>query len=523
MESYFEKMKHMKYIKYTLGLFLAATLQANAQGFSLAAMEQLKMQRLWLNSQNASGMVFDDATAFSNVHANYNLQNGNFHRPQEGKKESTIGVSSEGFMNLKNALVWGSFSFQQKNLTDAGYNASITDPFRGMPYYIIDEHQSNWRNQYYDLRFRASTPLMNNRWALGVEGIYQASLAAKQRDPRVDTRFYTLKIVPGISYQMNDAHRIGLSLRYESIKEDSRMENENSDVDQKYYILYGLGTAVQGIGSGRVTNYYGDRIGGALQYNFQSPTWNVLLEGSYDIRSEIVEQSFTSPKKDAGVKEKTLRFSGTAYQQGENYSHYLKASYTNRQMDGIQYISKYDNTESLDGWEVLYKSIRSTYDTQIASLDYALMRNRGNEYNWKLEAGIAYGKQNDEYILPNSWKNSENIFVNLGGKKNFVVGSKMNNRLLLDIHVAYKKNLSGEYRYGGSHADYLSVTGLETADANYLNSDWNRIGASLTYSQLVKADSKTNFFVKATFDRVGTKDFNFDNRNYFSFSAGCNF
>lgn len=523
MESYFEKMKHMKYIKYTLGLFLAATLQANAQGFSPAAMEQLKMQRLWLNSQNASGMVFDDATAFSNVHANYNLQNGNFHRPQEGKKESTIGVSSEGFMNLKNALVWGSFSFQQKNLTDAGYNASITDPFRGMPYYIIDEHQSNWRNQYYDLRFRASTPLMNNRWALGVEGIYQASLAAKQRDPRVDTRFYTLKIVPGISYQMNDAHRIGLSLRYESIKEDSRMENENSDVDQKYYILYGLGTAVQGIGSGRVTNYYGDRIGGALQYNFQSPTWNVLLEGSYDIRSEIVEQSFTSPKKDAGVKEKTLRFSGTAYQQGENYSHYLKASYTNRQMDGIQYISKYDNTESLDGWEVLYKSIRSTYDTQIASLDYTLMRNRGNEYNWKLEAGIAYGKQNDEYIMPNSWKNSENIFVNLGGKKNFVVGSKMNNRLLLDIHVAYKKNLSGEYRYGGSHADYLSVTGLETADANYLNSDWNRIGASLTYSQLVKADSKTNFFVKAAFDRVGTKDFNFDNRNYFSFSAGCNF
>ena len=523
MESYFEKMKHMKYIKYTLGLFLAATLQANAQGFSPAAMEQLKMQRLWLNSQNASGMVFDDATAFSNVHANYNLQNGNFHRPQEGKKESTIGVSSEGFMNLKNALVWGSFSFQQKNLTDAGYNASITDPFRGMPYYIIDEHQSNWRNQYYDLRFRASTPLMNNRWALGVEGIYQASLAAKQRDPRVDTRFYTLKIVPGISYQMNDAHRIGLSLRYESIKEDSRMENENSDVDQKYYILYGLGTAVQGIGSGRVTNYYGDRIGGALQYNFQSPTWNVLLEGSYDIRSEIVEQSFTSPKKDAGVKEKTLRFSGTAYQQGENYSHYLKASYTNRQMDGIQYISKYDNTESLDGWEVLYKSIRSTYDTQIASLDYALMHNRGNEYNWKLEAGIAYGKQNDEYILPNSWKNSENIFVNLGGKKNFVVGSKMNNRLLLDIHVAYKKNLSGEYRYGGSHADYLSVTGLETADANYLNSDWNRIGASLTYSQLVKADSKTNFFVKAAFDRVSTKDFNFDNRNYFSFSAGCNF
>ena len=223
----------MKMIKQLGVLFLTSIcLQANAEGFSPASMEQLKMQRLWLQSQNASGMVFDDTTRFSNLVMNYHLQDGNFHRPQEGTKESTIGVSSEGFMKLKQALVWGSFSFQQRNLTDAGYNASITDPFRGMPYYIIDEHQSDWRNQYYDLRFRASTPLMDNGLSFGVEGVYQASLSAKQRDPRVDTRFYTLKLVPSISYQVNEAHRLGLSLRYESIKEDSRMENENSDIDQ---------------------------------------------------------------------------------------------------------------------------------------------------------------------------------------------------------------------------------------------------------------------------------------------------
>ena len=511
----------MKYLKYTLGLAFAFTLQANAQGLSSAAMEQLKMQRLWLHSQNAAGMVFDDASNFSNLHVNYNLKDGNFHRPQEGEKESTIGVSSEGFMNLKSALVWGSFSFMQHNMTDAEFNASITDPFRGMPYYVIDENQSKWRNQYYDLRFRASTPLINGRWAIGVEGVYQASLAAKQRDPRVDTRFYSLKIVPGVSYQLDDNHRFGLSLRYESLKEDSKMENENSDLDQNYYILYGLGTAIKYSGHGRETNYYGDRMGGALQYNFQIPTWNILIEGSYDVRAENVEQSFTSPRKDAGVKDKTFQLSATAYQQGENHSHYLKAVYQNRHIDGIQYVS--DKTEAMEGYEVLYKSIRSTYDTQIASLNYAWMRNRGNEYDWKLEAGVAYGKQNDEYILPNSVKNSENILFSLGGKKNFIVGTQMSNRLLVDIHADYKKNLSGEYRYGGKHADYISVTRLETSDANYLNSNYHRIGASLTYSQLAKKGTKTHLFVKAAFDRLGTSDFEFDNRNHFSLSAGCNF
>ena len=514
----------MKYLKHIgICLLTSAYMQANAEGFSPASMEQLKMQRLWLQSQNASGMVFDDTTRFSNLVMNYHLQDGNFHRPQEGAKESTIGVSSEGFMKLKKALVWGSFSFQQRNLTDAGYNASITDPFRGMPYYIIDEHQSDWRNQYYDLRFRASTPLMDNGLSFGVEGVYQASLSAKQRDPRVDTRFYTLKMVPSISYQVNEAHRLGLSLRYESIKEDSRMENENSDIDQNYYLLYGLGTAVQGIGSGRTTNYYGDRWGSALQYHFQSSVWNVLLEGSYDVRAENVEQSFTSPKKDAGVKDKTFQLSLTTLRKGEHYSQYLKTIYTNRHIDGIQYVSKYDNSESLDGWEVLHKSIRSTYNTEKASLHYALMRNRGNEYNWKLETELAYSKQKDEYILPYSVKSSENILFHIGGKKNLIVGKKMNKRLLIDLHASYKKNLSGEYQYGGSHPEYISVTELETSDANYLNSDWHRIGGSLTYSQMIKADAKTNFFVKASYDHVGTSDFNYNKRNHFTISMGCHF
>ena len=247
------------------------------------------------------------------------------------------------------------------------------------------------------------------------------------------------------------------------------------------------------------------------------------MEGSYDVRAENVEQSFTSPKKDAGVKDKTFQLSLTALRKGENYSQYLKTNYTNRHIDGIQYVSKYDNSESLDGWEVLHKSIRSTYNTNQASVHYTLMRNRGNEYNWKLETELAYSKQKDEYILPYSVKSSENILFHIGGKKNLIVGKKMNKRLLIDLHASYKKNLSGEYQYGGSHPEYISVTELETSDANYMNSDWHRIGGSLTYSQLIKADAKTNFFVKASYDHVGTSDFNYNKRNHFTISMGCHF
>ena len=48
----------------------------------------------------------------------------------------------------------------------------------GMPYHIADQHLSKWRNQYYDLKFRAATPLLGNHWTLGIEGNYVAILAA---------------------------------------------------------------------------------------------------------------------------------------------------------------------------------------------------------------------------------------------------------------------------------------------------------------------------------------------------------
>ena len=261
----------------------------------------------------------------------------------------------------------------------------------------------------------------------------------------------------------------------------------------------------------------------ALQYNFQTTAWNVLIEGNYDVRAENVEQSFTSPKKDAGVMDKRFVLSAIANREGETYSQSLRATYTNRHIGGIQYVSQYDNTGSLSGWEVLDKSIRSTYDTQKATIHYDFLRNRGNEYAWKLEAGAEYEKQTDEYLLPNSIKSYEHLLFTLGGKKNFMIGNKLSKRLLVGIHGAYRKNLSGEYHYGGSHPDYISVTKLETSDHQYLTSNYRLLGASLTYSQQLKESTQANFFVKASFDRVNTSDFGYNHRNHFSVSAGCHF
>ena len=185
---------------------------------------------------------------------------------------------------------------------------------------------------------------------------------------------------------------------------------------------------------------------------------------------------------------------------------------------------KYDDSGSFLGWMELHRNIRSTYKTTAASFDYAITKNRGAEYSWKVELGVDYFKQDDEYLMPNSIKNYENLTFNLGFKKNFALGEKMNRRLLLDIHGAYNSNLDGEYKFGGPNKDYISVTELEQGLQNYYTSDYFLFGGALTYSQQIKESAKINMFAKFAFDRKNNKsDFDFDGRSFLSVSLGCNF
>ena len=96
-------------------------------------------------------------------------------------------------------------------------------------------------------------------------------------------------------------------------------------------------------------------------------------------------------------------------------------------------------------------------------------------------------------------------------------------RLLVGAHAGYNKNLSGGYRYGGSHADYVTVTAMEAVDALYLTSNYYRLGLSATYSQQLKAHSRTHLFAKAAFDYTHAQGDVFSHRSVLSVSLGCNF
>ncbi|MDR0658902.1 MAG: hypothetical protein LBG18_08245 [Mediterranea sp.] len=517
-------MNNNRYYKNIACLSIVAgivtyTTQAQESANSPAAFERMKTENLWSRSSNAGGILLDNPIQYSIFDVSYHSYGGKFHRPQQGQEGNELYFSAEGGIALKKLYVWGNFEYRKENIREANFNSSIIDPYRGMPYYTADLNASNWNNQFYNMQFKAALSLSNSI-SVGLDGIYKVAQAAKQRDPRTLNHFYSLELKPGIVFSPATAHRIGLNLEYCNLKENSSPSLVNVSDYQTYYELYGLGTAIENIGTGKVVNYVGDKVGGNLQYNYRKPAINLLLSGGYSFRVEQAEFSFTTPEKFGTAREKEWNIRALLGLSGNIFSHHLQAVYTHAGIDGIQYVKR--NTTN-QGWQVLHRYVRSTYQTETASIDYTLTANRGKEYKWKTGAGVRYLKKNDAYLLPYSVKDAENLLFSVNGKALAFCSDKLSRRLLLGLEAGYNQNLSGIYSYTGNYAGYDMVTVLEHNDLNYLVSDFYFLEGNITYSQKIREEDKANVYVKGSFSYRKTNDFEFNHRSLLQISIGCNY
>ncbi|GEP97642.1 DUF6850 family outer membrane beta-barrel protein [Chitinophaga cymbidii] len=484
-----------------------------------AAFELRQQRSLWQRSGNPAGLQLDQPYRYSQLKAGYEAYDGNFHRPQEGVSGNRQIVETQGGIFLDSCYLTGSFNYRREGIKEASFNASIIDPFRGMPYIIADLNPSDWVQQHYQLQFGIATPSYG-RWSWGLGASYNASSGAKQRDIRTENYYYALSITPGVVYALAPNQHLGLNLRYANVKEEATMSNVNTYVDQTYYELLGLGTAVSMLGSGRTNNYEGDSWGGGLQYRYSGKA-TLFLHLNYLVEAEDLTISFTVPRDGASVLRKSWEAGATVQQESSRLLHTLGARYYNRHIDGIQYITQRDNSGSQQGWMTLAKYVRSTFKTTEASLDYSIVGKKGNnDYSWLANFSARYRKLNDEYILPHSFKRTENAYIQVGAKKNFRLGSS---QLLVGLNAGYNRNLSGGYEYNGANKDYVIVTQLETNDYRYLASDFIRAELPVTFSFPIGKEKKNVMFVNGYAGYTKAEGFGFDHRVTYGAAVGANF
>ena len=527
----------MKNIRYYLSLSCCITallcittaqpLSAQGQLNTPAAYELFKQRSLWMQSVNPAGAMLDHAIEFTEIGIGYRWDRGDFHLPQNGEKNNQLDIDVEGAAILRNLYAWGKFVYNRNDVYDARFNASIIDPLRGMPYYYADLDPSEWRMQLYETNFRMSSMKLWDALLVGIDGKYAVASGAKQRDMRTTNKSVEFMLRPGIVYLINPAYAVGLHFEYLNYKEESIMDKRNAEIGQTFYEMFGLGMS-RSLGSGTpVTDYKGNKVSGGLQFNMNGQAVNMVLSGGYAYYVEDAMRSLDNPEHKLTTRCNEWRGDLQLYTNRKGsppFTHFVNGSYLLRHIDGIQYVSEAPSAQ--DGtltYTVLYSSVRSTYAQSQGGLSYAIVRNRGSEYNWKAEAGVTYIDRDDHYINPESKFNARSAIINLGAKKNFVVGQRLVNRLLVGLEAVYSNNLSGEYLFGGPNPDYPVVTELMQGNLTYLMSNYMRYNVSAFYSMKIKPELKANLIVGGTYSYVNPNSSDFNNRSILQVKIGCNF
>lgn len=488
-----------------------------------SARELNKLYFPWLHSSNAAGMPYDTGKPVATIRSNYSHRFCAFKHPQDGRSEKVFTVFSEGFANFANLHTYGSFEYNDLTINEAGYNASILDPHRGMPYYIADIHESNWRKHNYKLLFKVATEPIHDKITIGLTGRYSALHGAKQRDPRTDNRLMELELTPSMVFALDKRHRVGLSAGYMLLKEQSYMQNVNASDSQDYYSLLGLGKGIKEIGDGETSDYKGIRLSAEAHYQASLDDFMMMLTLGYRRQTETATVTFSTPRNRGSILLNGLRSSLEFAWNKSNLLHHLQLTGQYAKTQGIEYLNVRDSSEEQKGWIQLHRDVRSEYRHWRVGGAYTMVIKYGSMYDWKFELFSEIHDVANVYLIPRSDYSVRNWKSGIDVVKCIALSDTYGAEILLRAHGTYAHNLNGDYRYNGSNPDSPMVQGLEKGRLAYESASYMILGGEVTLASKLRPRANGIFFTSVGYDHTDAKVSSSDKRGLFSVSFGYNF
>lgn len=511
----------------SLSLVLSTSLVAqeiDSTSITTDRLELYKQSNLWLGALNAAGANLLETINYTNVSGGFTQTKGDFRQQQEGEKNNGFLFQAEGATNLKGAYLWGKFSLETEKKKNSRFNASIIDPFRGMPFIIADDRSSDWRLQYYNLETRIAFPKLLDKLYTGLGINYNVSTGAKQLDPRPLNRYYALELTPSVVYAFDDKHNIGGVFYYKNMHETSSVELRNSYQPATFYFLEGLGAFKQTTGIGTSRDYSGNAFGGEIQYFIKTENTNFMLSGGYIYDYENVIDGNIQPVNISKAVRDNYWANVSYTFQSNKLSHKIEAGATHQNINGIFYDKIKDPEDPVISQIVLNKKTRSKFKTTQYNLKYDLFRLNQTGYLWNLGTNMKHYVQRDKYLLPSpgvdaSFQNINRYDFELHGKYNFNKKMPFDGQLLLGVSTLYSLANDCKLSYGGGKEDHVVFKELLHPDFLFLSKNYWKFAGSMQYSIPFTINSK-NVNTYAKVDAFLIPNTNLGKRSNFTVSLG---
>lgn len=469
--------------------------------------DRLEKRAPWIASDNAAGLVYNNALNFSTVGAYYGYQDGEYMSYNDPGKYQTFGIQTKSYVKANKVYFYGSFNYDYGIKNNQAWLGTIYPEGTLNP--ILDSVPGKVLREDYILSAKAGYPI-NENWSIGGAFDYHTATAAKRKDGRNANTLSKLSIAPGLTYHKGMI-TAGLNLAYQHNVEKVKYSYIGDVTGKFLYNLEGLFfNSTYGITNTSIVDrgYSTDVYGGAIQFELNNKNFKFFNQFKADYNRESDYEGLNLLKRFAFVEGLKYQYDGLLTYRSNKIDHTLALNFlSNEQLSySVSNISEQIPGEN-NSWTFFEygKTLRYMQEMQRYGAEYKgyLRRGHGMGCSWIGAVGAKYITAESDYkIYPakyhQDYTNTE-VYANL--QKNIWVKTKG----YFDI------DLSGSYTDGkGTMLEVTNpiTTGSLTQNYNLLSHDFAyktadraKVGFGAKYTQILNKEKGTAAYVGANYTR----------------------
>ena len=448
----------------------------------------------WTGTSNPAALSETNFGNISLAQAGYTGSDDEIRLIQQPVQSSSYYAVTKGFMKLGRVSLFGEFGYSNSGYRGVNYNGTMMfDTYN--PYLVGDSVSARQTREQFGMEGKLSYTV-NDRINLAVGAEYISGVGAKQKDPRNKNTISSLKVTPGITYDLGKT-KVGLSGSVYTTSNEMSYKVEGN-WNQNLFLFLGLGYFRQEINISSYSQWYtGNGFAGALQASREGDDLYMIAEVSYDHYTEEALSGSFFRLIDGITETDDISLSGMLRLERGHAFHILTVKGSLKAVSGDEILQR---SYKINKGTYTYDSLATVSwienKQMITDLGGELKYTRmvyDNDYNVDLEFGgaLRVGYYSTEHFPVQSY-GFYNTF-NLGGSL-FARKLLKGGRLLITpgLEAGYRMNLGSDISY---IVQTLSIPAMVYHD--YYIAKANIISASA--SVRIEIPFSQNKFVKSLF------------------------
>lgn len=448
--------------------------------------EDLPFFAPWYGTSNPASISTFTMETVNLARAGYSMKNEDFRIYNQPAESSSFYAETQGYLEMGKLSFFGAFGYQNNRYQDVIYNSTLM--FNSLnPYIIGDTVPDTQLKEGFELSGKASLR-MNNRLSVAIGADYNAAVGAKQKDPRNKNNIASLRITPGIIYDIGK-FKLGLNGSVYTSSNEILFSVEGN-WKRDLFILQGLGYyKVEPDLTSYSELYSGKGYSGGLQASYEAGNISNTAEVQYLYLKEEVRSGSSYRIIDGVATTNSLVFSdmlriesGSVYHlfslngafSGLSGDEVLQRMYTVRKptysYDSLATISWIENKHLLS-------------DVTIKAGYRHIAMSQADEVKSQIGGNLIFGYYSSGHYPLQTYgeMNIMSMTATAFIEKMFISGSM---RITPAAEVLYRKNLSADLSF---KEQAQSIPEMVYSDYNVMGADLVGISFKLRFERYLKA------------------------------------